>query len=233
MRGLLHDLGHEIATLSYLIEAVRGDARIPGDSAFRLELLALEISRLLEIISDGLDEAPAAGRADPAGQVELRELASELTQLAGFGHEATIGLLPGERVWTRVNPAQLWRVLSNVIDNAARAAGPGGRVRVAVGRSDIERSPEAPGAEARAFIEIADDGPGFGNGPPGLARLGLSVVVSLLETLGGTARVDAPQEGGTRIRITLPLAAAVPAGGPVPARAAGPAGAAVRAGQGS
>ena len=46
LRGLLHDLGHEVTTLSYLVEAVRGDVSLPADSGYRLELLSLEMSRL-------------------------------------------------------------------------------------------------------------------------------------------------------------------------------------------
>ena len=30
VRGLLHDVGHQAATLSYLVEAVRGEAELPG-----------------------------------------------------------------------------------------------------------------------------------------------------------------------------------------------------------
>ena len=53
VRGLLHDLGHEMTTLSYLVEAVRGDVDLPEDAGYRLELLSLEMSRLLDIIATG------------------------------------------------------------------------------------------------------------------------------------------------------------------------------------
>jgi hypothetical protein len=48
-----------MTTLSYLVEAVRGDVDLPGDAGNRLELLSLEMSRLLDIIAQ---EIPARTR---------------------------------------------------------------------------------------------------------------------------------------------------------------------------
>ena len=78
----------------------------------------------------------------------------------------------------------LWRVLTNVVDNAARAAGPAGRVEITVGR--LAEPPP------RAVLEVLDNGPGFGHGPPGAASLGLGVVTTLLDSCGGSMEVEAP-----------------------------------------
>src|SRR5579859_1124940 len=72
LRGLLHDLGHEVTTLSYLVEAVRGDTALPPDSGYRLELLALELSRLGDIIRHGV----AGDGTGDAGLVNVRDLAA-------------------------------------------------------------------------------------------------------------------------------------------------------------
>ena len=42
-----------MTTLSYLVEAVRGDIDLPADAGYRLELLSLEMSRLRDIIRHG------------------------------------------------------------------------------------------------------------------------------------------------------------------------------------
>ena len=98
------------------------------------------------------------------------------------------------------SPALLWRVLTNVVDNAARAAGAYGRVGVTVSsRGD------------RAAVDVIDDGPGFGQGPPGAASLGLGVVTTLLESCGGTLEIRAPESGGAHVRIMVPVRP-VPAG---------------------
>ena len=181
-----------MTTLSYLVEAVRGDVDMPGDAGNRLELLSMEMSRLLDIIAQ---EIPARAGVPASAQVELRSLAGQVTQLARIAHETEVILEPGPEVTVEASPALLWRVLTNVVDNAARAAGPAGHVDVAV-------SP-LPGRFGVA-IDVTDDGPGFGNGPPGTAALGLSVVTALLESCGGRMEVRATDDGGAWVRIVVP-----------------------------
>lgn len=189
LRGLLHDLGHEITTLSYLIEAVRGDKSLPEDSGYRLELVSLEMSRLRDIIAQGVNGELTSGTAEA---VNVRDLATQLTRLAEHAYEADVSLLPGADVTATIDPLLLWRVLSNVLDNAARAAGRAGRVTLAVRQDEV------------AVVDVTDDGPGFGAGPPGTASLGLGIVRSLLEACGGSLAVQTPRGGGTTVRVTLP-----------------------------
>ena len=67
---------------------------------------------------------------------------------------------------------------------------------------DVAVSP-LPG-RGGAAIDVTDDGPGFGNGPPGTAALGLSVVTALLESCGGRMEVRAPDGRGASVRIVVP-----------------------------
>ncbi|HTT49928.1 MAG TPA: ATP-binding protein [Streptosporangiaceae bacterium] len=183
-----------MTTLSYLVEAVRGDTELPGDAEFRLELLSLEMSRLLDVIAHefpGREETAAS-----VSDVSLRPLAGQVTQLARVAHESAVLLRPGPDVRVLASPVLLWRVLTNVVDNAARAAGPSGRVEVTVGR--LAKPPP------RAVIEVLDNGPGFGNGPAGAATLGLGVVTTLLESCGGSMEIRAPDAGGAQVRIVIP-----------------------------
>lgn len=181
-----------MTALSFLVEAVRGDVTVPGESSSRLELLSLEVSRLLDIISDGLGEGALAGRAE---LVELRPMAAQLARLAVLAHGAHVALLPGPELTATVNPVLLWRVLSNLVDNAARAAGPAGNVTL-----EIQQ-------DTRTIIDVADDGPGFGAGPPGTGSLGLEVITALLEACGGSLEVDSPPGGGARVRVIVPTEA--------------------------
>ncbi|MGD0927758.1 MAG: ATP-binding protein [Streptosporangiaceae bacterium] len=180
-----------MTTLSYLVEAVRGDVDLPGDAGSRLELLSLEMSRLLDVIAQ---EIPVRAGVPAVAEVELRSLAGEVTQLARIAHETSVILEPGPEVTVEASPALLWRVLTNVVDNAARAAGPCGRVGITVSaRGD------------RAVLDVIDDGPGFGQGPPGAASLGLGVVTTLLESCGGALEILAPASDGAHVRILVPV----------------------------
>jgi signal transduction histidine kinase len=60
-------------------------------------------------------------------------------------------------------------------------------------------------------IDVTDDGPGFGAGPPGHASLGMQVVTSLLEACGGALAVEAPPQGGTTVLVALPAEITAPA----------------------
>jgi signal transduction histidine kinase len=189
VRGLLHDLGHQMTTLSYLVEAVRGESDLPRDAQVRMETLALGISRLLDTIGHKVPDAPLPAQVST---VSLRSLVHQVVQLAGIRHCASIVLLSGPDVTLEANPGLLWRVLTNVIDNAARATGPEGSVEISLHD------------KGGAAIEVTDDGPGFGLGPSGSASLGLSVVTSLLESCGGSLEVRSPRAGGTQVSIELP-----------------------------
>lgn len=190
LRGLLHDVAHEITTLSYLVEALRADPPGSDDAGFRLELLAAEMSRVLDLIDHGVHEPPAErGDQVPVG---LRPMLAQVTRLAALAHGAQVDLLPGRDVQVNASPALLWRVLTNVVGNAARAAGHGGRVTVKVTQ------------RRGTIIEVADNGPGFGKGRPGRASLGLEIVDSLLASCDGFREVGSPARGGTVVRIILP-----------------------------
>jgi signal transduction histidine kinase len=188
LRGLLHDLGHEVTTLSYLVDAIRGDTALPSDSGYRLELLSLEMSRMRDIIRHGL----AGDGVGDAAPVNVQDLAAQLTKLAQAVYPADVTLLPGAAAVVTISPVLLWRVLSNIVENAARAAGRTGTVTVAV-------------RQARTtVIDVTDDGPGFGAGPPGIASLGLEIVTALLESCGGALAIEAPPQGGTSVLVALP-----------------------------
>jgi signal transduction histidine kinase len=60
-------------------------------------------------------------------------------------------------------------------------------------------------------IDVTDDGPGFGAGPPGDAALGLRVVTALLESCGGALAVEEPPQGGTTVLVALPAEITAPA----------------------
>jgi signal transduction histidine kinase len=201
MRGLLHDIGHEISAMSLLVDAVSEDGGLPARVRARLRLLGQELERLRDLISHEM----AGGSA--GGAVSLRPLVTQLTQLADAASAASVTLLPGPDVTAGTGPELVWRVLSNVVGNAARAAGAAGVVTVEIGQDTM------------ATVDVTDDGPGFGNGPRGRTSLGLRVVTSLLASCGGTLEIYPAGPAGTRVRIALPRAPGTGAGTAVGRRA--------------
>jgi len=184
--GLLHDLGHQMMTVSLLAESLCSDSELSEQSRHRSELVVRETARALGMIAGRVSSAPAQDEEE-SQLIDARQLAEQLTRLAGMAHQATVALVPGPPVYLKVSPMRVWRVLWNLIDNAARAAGPDGRVEVAIRRGD------------GTIIEVTDDGPGYGRSSPGVAGLGLSVVRQLLAASGGQLSISTGPAGGTRM----------------------------------
>ncbi|MER7014677.1 ATP-binding protein [Saccharopolyspora sp. NPDC000359] len=185
MRSLLHDLGHGLATLSYLADGLRAAPGLPGDALHRLQLMELELDRLLQLVD--LRDRP---REDTFA---LRELLTQLVAVKSLRGPAAVVLLEGAEITVRTDQTLLWRMASNLLDNAVRAAGRGGRVTVA-----------AREVAGEVRVEITDDGPGFGRGPRGSASLGLGIVLALARRCGAELRVDPARGGGTCARLVFP-----------------------------
>ena len=86
----------------------------------------------------------------------------------------------------------LRRSARNLVDNAVRAAGPHGRVEVAVRREG-----------SRAVLEVSDDGPGFGRVPT-QQGLGLITVRRFVSRVRGSLDVGRSRLGGARLTLSMP-----------------------------
>lgn len=194
IRGLLHDLGHQLMTVSLLAESVQAaipeDHQAAADARNQAAVMVQETGRAVAMIASAVPPAdldPLPGTGQPQ-LIDVRELAAAATRLGQLRHEANVGLQPGPATFLMVDPMLVWRVVGNLMDNAARAAGPDGNVNIRISR------------DAGTVVEITDDGEGFGRGPGGMAGRGLSVVAQLLAATGGELEVRPGQCGGTSAR---------------------------------
>ena len=181
-----------MATLSSLVQVVCGDANLSVGSRIQLELMDNELARVTDFLTDWADKWAGGPEGDEDGLVQLRPLAAEVAQLAEVEHGANVVLLPGSDIGLTVRPGLIWRILANVVDNAARAAGPHGTVQILIERTDA------------VVVEVRDDGPGFGGGPAGGASLGLTVIASLLRSVGGHFELRDAPGSGTVVRAIFP-----------------------------
>ncbi len=192
-RGLLHDLGHQMMTLSLLAETVRDDSTLSGSSRQRMELVMQEMMRIVDVITDCMPAGQAGVVCASPSIIDVRRLAGEVSQLAQLAYDTSVVLCPGSPAVLRIGPTLLWRVLANLVDNAVRAAGPDGTVEIRVEQ------------KLDTVIEVIDSGGGFGSGPRGVAGIGLTVVEQLLEAEGGTLDMAAAESGGTCARVSFSL----------------------------
>lgn len=221
---LLHMVAHEFATpltaLSMQVEVMRSDEPSLEQEALRkgFELLSRNIRRLQTLSMDVLDVARLEGgrlRLEPQ-PVDVRGLAKEVVDaLRALAEGKELGLEgPADAapidVWA--DRERLYQVLSNLMSNALRLTGAGGRVVV-----------RTASRQGRAVIEVEDTGPGFapedgeklfvafsqldvGEVKRAGSGLGLYISKRIIEQHGGAISASSPGPGqGATFRVELPL----------------------------
>jgi signal transduction histidine kinase len=204
LRTLVHDLRQPVLALDVLAELLSARDDLPDAAAEHVGQLAAQVRWITELLrgaDDGTSEAaslPSAARpgGGPGSSYQHRTDVTEVARAAAASATATYqGLLRVEGPEPAVVGADhtaLRRALGNLIDNATRAAGPRGQVRVTVHRDP-----------AAVRVSVDDDGPGFGRVQLG-NRLGLVMVAQVALQAGGTIEIGASELGGARVALVLP-----------------------------
>ncbi|MGC4937286.1 sensor histidine kinase [Kribbella sp. DT2] len=184
-----HDLTHEMATVRALTAAALGAS---DETARRAMLMLIEaeaeaMSALLRQLRT--DQEAAEPAFVPAALTDLVRAIAPTTHT----EVRVSGQLPALRIG--IERVSLRRVLRNLLDNAIRAAGENGVVELS-----------AVAVDNGLAVVVADSGPGFGAGPPGLDSRGLTIVRTLVEAAGGSLEVGTAHLGGARVTVTFPVA---------------------------
>ena len=195
IREICHDLRNPIATIAALAAAAISQLDAPSDPQqgptvrTRLEQIQQETRRMTQLVRQLLEDASAPTLLDAA------VVAGEVAASCRVTFSGTIQVMASAGSMVLVDEIGLRRSLSNLVENATRAAGPEGSVLVRVRR-------------AKGFIhcEVSDSGPGFGKGPSGTQSLGLTIVDRLARSHGGRLEVLDSPLGGAMLRLSLPVA---------------------------
>jgi|CZKT01.1.fsa_nt_gi signal transduction histidine kinase len=189
LRELCHDLIELVASIKVLAHAGCAEAG-PGEPVQdRLRLISQEAGRIASICGHVL------GRPHRLEPVRLDVLAAEAAASARLRYSGGIDVV-SDPVTAQVHPAVIVRILSNLLANACRAAGPCGQVRLVV-------RPEGD----QALLTVADSGGGFGQSVAGRASLGLEIIGTLVLTCGGAVQMRVSELGGLGVTVTIPCAA--------------------------
>jgi signal transduction histidine kinase len=163
----------------------------------------------------------------------------------------TVEAQPAAGLHVVADPDRLLQVVSNLVGNALRHGGPGVAVTLSAraagpGHVAVEVADTGPGIAARDLAHVfdrfyrgaaarsGDQSPtpapaAPGTDAPGGAGLGLAIVASLVEAMGGEVTVRSAPATGTTFTVLLPRAPAPDAPPPAPPRE-GSAGGEVRSG---
>jgi signal transduction histidine kinase len=215
---LVHAIVHDLAAPLHSIMGVLSllDEQPLGDpSAQWIKLATQAAKRQRELITEILDVFSAEGGAlapRAADGVDLLDVLERvIVEREPVARRRNIHLrseVPGRSFAGRVvgNDTRLFRVLTNLLDNAFRYSAPGGTVSLAVRREDgsvvVSVDDQGPGVSAdvlpRLFEKFARGrDPGSGTG------LGLFYCRITLEDWGGAIGYEPREEGGARFWIRL------------------------------
>lgn len=192
-REICHDLRQPIATIAALAEAALTTADLASPVVEQLHHILEEV-RVMTALVHQLGES----RIEPT-LVPIRSILGGVLEHARLVYPGSIAVTRCPEVVVNVDQLALRRALSNVVDNAMRAAGPGGTIRVSVRRGS-----------RWLRIEVADSGPGFGRVPPGMANLGLGIAESLVAAHQGRIDIGRSRLGGAAVRLCIPACRCVP-----------------------
>lgn len=174
IRALLHDLRQPLAAILLLAGT---DA---GDVGRKLEVITGQARWLADLVETVL--SGAAG--DEVVSTDIAPLVEGVAARAGATAECRITLEGPDAfpVWAR--PVALSRAVACVLDNAVRAAGPGGSVAIRM-YCDFDG----------AHITVSDDGPGLGK-VAGRTSLGLTTTRAMVAACQGSFRLRSGEAGG-------------------------------------
>ncbi len=213
-RRFAADAGHELRTplqsiRSNLDIARSADAR-PDERKLAVEVATQQSERMNRLV-EGL-QSLARGEAGlvPSGtEIDLGDIADSAVYVTRTRHpDLSIDVdLPESGPTVAGDADGLWRVIENLLENAARHGRPGGHITMQV-------RPLNGGAE----ILVDDDGPGippaerdrvmrrFQRGPGATAAgsgLGLAIVEAEAKRHGGRLSLSDSKLGGLRARVTI------------------------------
>jgi two-component system CheB/CheR fusion protein len=217
---LAHELRNPLAAAGYAVALLRQSATAVTSVGRATDVIDRQISHMAKLLDELLDLSRITHNrvALERRRLDLRQVVemgcdSARAALADKDQELRLSL-PATPVLVEGDEVRLTQVLSNLLNNAAKFTPAGGRIEIHVaeeaGSAVVEVIDNGIGIEADRLEEVfemfSQAQTKAHGGTPGLG-IGLAVVKSLVQLHGGSvAAHSAGLGGGTRMRVTLPLA---------------------------
>ncbi len=185
IREVCHDLRQHIATIDTLTAAAQLVPELPTEAAEFLDHARQELE-LLRAFCRRIVESPRRPE-----RIRLDDAAARFVEEARARCASQL-YLSAEPCSIVADELEVRRVFENLLDNAAKAAGPQGRVDVSVRRR-----------AGTVIVEVADSGRGFSHTSERGTGLGLVIVEQLARKQGWQALVDKSRLGGAVVRLVM------------------------------
>jgi signal transduction histidine kinase len=214
---IAHDLRTPLSVITGYSEAL-ADGKLPGtpETFEAMHIQAQHLNRLIEdlrtlSLADAGQLSLMQRPVEPRGLLEHTALAYlPVAESRGI----TLVVEGGDVPPVMVDPDRLLQVLGNLVSNALRHTGTGGRVALSAVRSN-----------GQVLLRVQDTGPGIptedlpyifdrfyrgdkSRSSDGASGLGLAIARSLVEAHGGRITVENVPGGGAQFSVSLPLSTA-------------------------
>jgi CheY-like chemotaxis protein/nitrogen-specific signal transduction histidine kinase len=220
---LSHELRNPLAPIRNAVEVIRRLAPPDAKLTMARDVVDRQVSLLARLVEELLDVSRIS-----QGKISLKKEAVDLGRIIANSVETARPLIdarnqtlsvsvPSAPVWLSADFARLSQVVANLLNNASKYTGEGGRIEL-----------NAHAAEGEATIVVCDNGSGiepqllpkvfdlFVQGERALDRgqgglgIGLTLVKRLVELHQGRVEVESPGLGkGASFTVTLPCISAV------------------------
>ena len=219
-----HELRTPLTALLGFIETLQGAAR--DDAAARarfLDIMAREAARMSRLVSDllSLSRVEAEERVRPTGAVDIAEVVSVVAANLRSAAEAAGVVIavegPEGPAMVRADFDQMTQVLSNLMENAVKHGGAGGRVTVSI--AEVARDPSL--RVPAIAVTVADAGEGIDalhlprlterfyrvdadrSRQRGGTGLGLAIVKHIVNRHRGRLAIESTRGAGSRFIVVL------------------------------
>jgi len=204
---LVTDASHELRTpLTSLRTNIELLARDAVDGADRAELLAdltSEAEELSHLVAEVVDLATIGRDEEPFADVDLNDLVAEAAQRAERRYGVSVEVT-SEPTVVSGRSAALLRAINNLLENAVKWGGEGGRIDVSLEKGRLAVRDRGPGIPPDDLPHVFDR---FYRAPAARATpgsgLGLSIMAAVVEDHGGTVFAVNDPTGGAVVGFEL------------------------------
>jgi signal transduction histidine kinase/DNA-binding response OmpR family regulator len=233
---LAHELRNPLAPIRNAVKILQQIGADEGDLGWACGVISRQVEQMVRLVDDLLDISRITG-----GKIQLHKETLDVATAVSYAVETSRPLvearnqtlsveMPREPIWVQADKARLSQVLANVLNNAAKYTGDGGRIDLAVGRDgdDVVFRVRDTGIGipadmlTKVFDLFTQVDRSLDRAEGGLG-IGLTLVRRLMEKHGGSvqARSEGPGRGSEFLLRMPALPAAGPCVGAPPSPSAG------------
>lgn len=214
VRRINHDLNAPVSVLNWTLSELQENSVDTTEAQDKISRLVKTSDKLCELIdqlvkSYDYEASPQTGQLETTNLCKVARDCLDLQQpLAQMHGSRLTWSVPADSLWINANALELSRVIDNLVRNAIKHNPSGTTVNVTVrskgGEHTVEVSDNGKGIAAEHLARIFEPGYRVDPSKKDSQGLGLDIVRTLVERMGGGISVASTVGQGTTFRLCIP-----------------------------